>query len=208
MTTSSIIDNVTLLEGPENLFDWRIEMKGVLMTIGADTIVSGLEPRPRVLDLDSKDSKLDASHGPILGIWQYQQKKADEWDLRDRKARGFIVSSISRELKDEILVMGTSKEMWDHLNHQFTMKRPELQQSVMREIFGLQLRPGDDAQRHLDKFTSLTQQAIATGEPISDKRKCDLFFDTLPLEYIYSLKRAINSSTRSIPAIAGHEKRR
>jgi hypothetical protein len=126
MTTPSIIDKVTLLEGPENLFDWKIEMKSVLMTIGADTIVSGTESKPTVPELNLKDSKLDSSYGPLLGIWQYQQKKADEWELRDRKARGYIVSSVSKGLKDEIIDLPTSRDMWEHLNRQFSMKRPEL----------------------------------------------------------------------------------
>ncbi|KAI5452223.1 hypothetical protein NCC49_000789 [Naganishia albida] len=117
-------------------------MKGVLMTIAADTIVDGTEPKPSVPPLDLKESKLHA--------------------------------------EDEILDIGISKEMWDHLNQQFSTNRPELRQSVMREILGLRLKVGEEANAHLEKFTGLIQQAIASGEPISDRRRCDLFFDTLP----------------------------
>lgn len=180
MATDPLVKSMTFLDHEDKYFDWSTDMEGVLMTIGADTIVDGTEAKPEVPVLDWK---ADTKEVNLVSLYQFQSKRADEWELRNRKAKGYILQTIDKGLKIEVKGLKTAKEMWDKLASMHKLDRPKLRQATMQDVLNLRLKPSDDTRKHVEGFTELLERAIAAGETIDDKRKCDLFLNTLPITY-------------------------
>jgi len=180
MATDPLVKSMTFLDHEDKYFDWSTDMEGVLASIGADTIVDGSELKPEVPNIDWK---ADTKELNMVNLYQFQSKRADEWELRNRKAKGYILQSIDNGLKIEIKGLKTAKEMWDKLASMHKLDRPKLRQDTMQEVLNLRLKASDDTRKHVETFTELVERGIAAGETIDDKRRCDLFLNTLPITY-------------------------
>ncbi|GHJ90073.1 hypothetical protein NliqN6_6475 [Naganishia liquefaciens] len=181
-STSNLLQDIPILTGAENAFQWEIDIMNLLMTIGADGIVDGTEAKPSVTPLALAEGGKKPETA-ALSLFQYEMKRADDWEKRNREAKGYMLKTVSKSLRHDLRDCKTAKEIWDRLKLLHKIQRPELRNQAMRELLSFRFRPGDDPNKHVDAFTDLVFKAKAAGEGIDDGRRCELFIDTLPKEY-------------------------
>lgn len=178
----SLVGDIPTLTGVENFFQWETELLNLLMTIGADGIVDGSEPKPIVTPLDSagEDKKPDSA---ALAFYGYEQRRLDDWQSRNREARGCILKTVSKSMQLDLRECKTAKEVWDKVQAMHQLKQPQPREQALRELLAFRYRLGDDANKHIDSCTDLYFKAKAAGESIDDARRCDMFINSLPIEF-------------------------
>jgi hypothetical protein len=173
----STVSTVPVLTGAENYFQWEQEMLTVLMTIGADGIVDGSEPMPVVVEIKPTDGK------EAISWYQWQMRRLDDWEKRNRAAKGYMLRTIAKSIKTDVTKCRTAREIWEKLKELHQTERPELRTQALRELLAMKYRQGDDPNAYTEKFTELVEKANSAGEDIKDERRCEIFLDTLSTDF-------------------------
>ena len=77
----------------------------------------------------------------------------------------------------------TAKEVWDKVQEMHKLKQPQLRDQALQQLLEFRYNVGEDANKHVDTFTDLFFKAKAAGEKIDDGRRCELFINSLPIEF-------------------------
>ena len=145
----------------ENFYNWKFDMR--MLLIGKDLwdIVSGAEVVAN-----------DAS-----------QAQKDSFRKRDQRALSWICLGLVNEVKIYVRSAKTSKEAWDLLCNHFEEKTLSKQINAKKQLFNLKLEPGGNMVQHVNRMKTLSERMQALGDPVSDRDLVMLLFVSLPEGY-------------------------
>lgn len=175
MAHSNII-NSTRLEtlNKDNYDTWRIQVEALLTTNDLWDYVSGERTKP-----------VPAAEDAGAEVKQARAAAIAEWTRQDRKARSFLILSISSSELVQVRDCPTSKGIWDVLDDAFASKGPARKATLLKQLFQKKVCDGDDIREHLNLFFDAVSKLRSMNVEINGDLLTFMLLNTLPDSFEY-----------------------
>ncbi|KAF7333549.1 Retrotransposon Ty1-copia subclass [Mycena sanguinolenta] len=104
----------------------------------------------------------------------------EEWTLRDGIAAAIIYQNVAQPAAHGIRASNTSREMWAALSLKFGRTSEALKAQAMDRLRAVKLKNGRDLPQHLDKLSTLRDEALRVGAKCDDPVMISVILGSLP----------------------------
>lgn len=192
------------LTGPETFQAWLVYLKGELMIEKVYGIISGTDPTPTAVTTTILVADAGGTNTtPTPVVTQPDPDKLREWHVRNDKALGLILKSISRSLQIEYGSATDAKVTHESLVSKFSKTNiSSTAFSTFIELSDLRWDGTSSFEEFAGKFSTLNARLETFGQKLGEQFLALMFLKALPNEANWNVFRtAVLNSTDQLESI-------
>nr|DAD38608.1 TPA_asm: hypothetical protein HUJ06_012930 [Nelumbo nucifera] len=112
-----------------------------------------------------------AEPAPRVVLSEAEQKKLEEWKLKDLKAKSCLFQAIDHSILETILQKDTYKQIWDSMKKKYQgttrVKRQQLQ-ALRKEFEILHMKQGESIDKYFSRTLAIVNKMRIHGEKSED----------------------------------------
>ncbi|KAD3069146.1 hypothetical protein E3N88_37026 [Mikania micrantha] len=131
----------------------------------------------------------------VLNEKPEKMEKAAEalWDAKDKKAKGIITLSLTRNIAFNIMSETTARGMMVALSNMYEKPSAANKVFLMRELFTMRMREGSSVTEHINNLNSILSRLSSVGMKFDDETKAVLLLSSLPDSWSGTVTAVTNS---------------
>ncbi|KAD3640096.1 hypothetical protein E3N88_29319 [Mikania micrantha] len=147
---------------------WKMQMDALLCQKDLDMV------------LDEKPEKMEKAAEAL-------------WDAKDKKAKGIITLSLTRNVAFNIMSETTARGMMVALSNMYEKPSAANKVFLMRELFTMRMREGSSVTKHINNLNSILSRLSSVGMKFDDETKAVLLLSSLPDSWSGTVTAVTNS---------------